>query len=101
MPNHVHVLILPIEVKTNEIYSPSHITYTWKKYTANLINQVLNRNGSLWHHESYDHLIRSDNDFYHTIEYIIDNPVKAGLASNWTEWHGTWIRDDLKPIEVK
>ncbi len=100
MPNHVHVLIIPVTQQDGDIYSPSHITYTWKKYTAYRINSNLNREGSLWHHESYDHLINSDYDLYHALEYIIENPVKAGLVSKWTDWNGTWIRDDLKPVQI-
>ncbi len=101
MPNHVHVLILPIIKPDVPVVSLAHINYSWKRYTANQINKILNRTGSLWQQESYDHLIKNDNEFYHTLEYIIENPVKAGLVQHWNEWYGTWIKEDLKPIIVE
>jgi putative transposase len=100
MPNHVHVLILPLLKSDVPVVTLAHINYSWKRYTANKINKILNRRGSLWQAESYDHLIKDDNEFYHTLEYIIDNPVKAGLVKSWDEWYGTWIIDELKPIVV-
>jgi putative transposase len=101
MPNHVHVMIIPVIQSNGEVKPLAHITYSWKKYTANQINKILNRRGSFWQHESYDHLIRNDNAFYHTLEYIIDNPVKAGLVKNWEDWYGTWIKKELKPEKVE
>ncbi len=96
MPNHVHVLIKPLKQPDGEVFSLAHINYTWKRFTSNKINKILNRTGSLWQDESYDHLIQSDNEFYATLEYIINNPIKAGLVDHWKDWHGTWIREDLK-----
>ena len=44
------------------------------------INKVLSRRGTLWQNESYDHLIRDDLEFVRAVEYIVNNPVKAGLV---------------------
>jgi putative transposase len=96
MPNHVHVLILPLKQESGEIFSPSHIIYSWKRWTANRINQILERKGSLWQQECYDHLVRNEDELMHTVDYIIHNPVKAGLAESWEQWQGTWLRDDLR-----
>jgi REP element-mobilizing transposase RayT len=97
MPNHVHVLMYPVTQANGDIYSTAHITYTWKRFTANQINKILNREGSLWQRESYDHLVKNEKELYHTLTYIIDNPVKAGLSLSWDEWQGTWIKEDLRP----
>ena len=97
MPNHVHALIYPLVQSNGDIYPIAHITYTWKKYTAMLINKATDQTGSLWQQESYDHLIRSEKELYQVLEYILENPVKAGLAQTWDQWRGTWIREDLKP----
>jgi putative transposase len=97
MPNHVHTLIYPIIQPDGDIYPIAHITYTWKKFTAYQINKTLNQKGSLWQQESYDHLVKDENELYHILEYIMDNPVDAGLVTKWDEWQGTWIREDLKP----
>ncbi|HRY83218.1 MAG TPA: hypothetical protein P5533_01145 [Candidatus Cloacimonadota bacterium] len=95
MPNHVHVLIDPAIHEDGDIYPISHVTYTWKRFTATAINRVLTKSGSFWQQESYDHLIRDADEFDRVLGYLIDNPVKAGLVNDWTEWSGTWVRADL------
>lgn len=93
MPNHVHVLIHPLIQDSGEIFPIAHVTYTWKRYTANRINKFLNRKGSLWQKESYDRMIRDETELANTLEYIVQNPVKTGLVKNWKDWPGTWMRE--------
>jgi len=57
-----------------------------KGSTSREINKLLNRNGHLWHHESYNHFVRNQEEFDRIIAYILANPVKAGLAKNEKEW---------------
>jgi len=75
MPNHVHLLVLPW---------PGHdlpaILHSWKSYTANQINRLLRRQGLLWQHESFDHLVRNEEELEHYRRYIDANPVHARLA---------------------
>ncbi len=75
MPNHVHVLVqLPTagELKRR--------CKAWKHYTAARINRELGREGEFWQHESFDQLVRSEEQFRYLCEYIARNPVVAGLA---------------------
>jgi hypothetical protein len=51
----------------------------------------LNRNGQFWQHESYDHIIRNEDEFYRIWKYIDFNPVKAGLCNREQEWK--WGRE--------
>lgn len=95
MPNHVHVLILPLKTQEGSIFSPARITYSWKRYTANQINAALDKSGSLWQKESYDRMIRDESELYNTIKYILQNPVKAGLVSEWKAWRGNFLCDEL------
>jgi REP element-mobilizing transposase RayT len=97
MPNHVHVIINPLLQDNDIIFSISHITYTWKKYSATQINKHMQMKGSLWQSESYDHLIRDQKELFHYLEYVMENPIKAGLVSKWYEWKGTWVIEELKP----
>ena len=80
MPNHVHAVLQPM---------PGHdlpeILHSWKSYTAKEINQMLGVKGQLWEAEYYDHLIRDERDFEAQIEYVLANPMKAGLR----EWK--WV----------
>jgi len=95
MPNHVHVLIFPLVQDDGNIFPISHIIYTWKKYTATAINKVLGKKGSLWQKESYDSLIRNENGLGQALEYIVNNPVKAGLVEDWRDWKGTYVKSGL------
>ncbi|RQV96609.1 hypothetical protein EH220_05435, partial [bacterium] len=81
MPNHIHVIIKPIQ--GNEL---SEILHSWKSYTTKEINKSLGREGGLWMTEYYDHLIRNEKDLWNQIAYILENPAKAGLQ-DWP-WVG-------------
>lgn len=81
MPNHVHVVFRPLPG-----HELSGILQSWKSYTANEANKKLDRKGEFWLAESYDHLIRDDEDLQRQIAYVVNNPVKAGLK-DW-KWSG-------------
>ena len=75
MPNHVHVLFQPIG--GNQI---SDILQSWKSFTAKAINAKTGDVGRLWQPESFDRLIRNERHFGAVVEYIRENPAKAGLG---------------------
>jgi REP element-mobilizing transposase RayT len=81
MPNHVHAVVHPRGNQELE-----DILHSWKNYTANGINRLLGRSGTVWQAESYDHLIRDPDDFEHSVKYALQNPEAAGLT-NWP-WSG-------------
>ncbi|MBQ7212782.1 MAG: transposase [Muribaculaceae bacterium] len=74
MPNHVHILI---EVK--EGWSLSTIMHSWRSYTAKAANKVLGRTGEFWQDEYFDRYIRDEEHYRNVMNYIDNNPVKAGL----------------------
>lgn len=73
-PNHVHVIVIP-----KENWTLSQITHSWKSYTANEINKILGKEGTLWMMESFDHIIRSAAQFEKIREYIIAQASSLGL----------------------
>ena len=75
MPNHVHVLVKPIEG-----YGLSSIIQSWKSFTATKINGKLGLKGAFWKDENFDHVVRSEEFLTKYEEYIRENPGKAGLA---------------------
>jgi REP element-mobilizing transposase RayT len=81
MPNHVHTLIAPVEGM-----SLSEIMYDWKSYTTHAINKALNRKGKLWMMEYFDRYIRDNDHFQKVVNYIHNNPVKAGLVVDPADW---------------
>lgn len=80
MPNHVHVTFRALPGFTRDA-----VTHSWKSYTAPEANKILSRRGAFWQREGYDILIHDQNDLDRTIDYIVRNPVKAGLRDwAWT-----------------
>ena len=76
MPNHVHLLITPL-------VSGSRLLGSLKSSSAKRANVLLGRTGRpFWQDESYDHLVRNDEEFGRIRRYIENNPVKAGLSVN-------------------
>ncbi len=75
MPNHVHLLIEP-----GAGQPLAEILQEIKSVSAHEANAILGREGEFWQQESYDHLIRDDAGRARCVEYIAQNPVKAGLA---------------------
>ena len=80
MSNHVHILIWP------KAELP-RITKSIKGFTARECNRILQRTGEkFWQDESFDHAVRSEDEFYRIARYIVRNPVKARLVDNPEEW---------------
>jgi type I restriction enzyme R subunit len=52
---------------------------SWKGFTAREINKRLGKTGALWQDEYWDRLIRSEQHFFKSAEYIQENPSKAQL----------------------
>lgn len=75
MPNHVHVLLTPLEG-----FKLVDILHSWTSFTAHEICRLLGREGAVWQHESYDHMVRSPEQLRHFERYVRANPAKAGVA---------------------
>ena len=90
MSNHVHWVFKVLDKNENgEAIYLQDILQSVKRFSANQINKLENRSGTLWHNESYDTTIRDDLHLYNAINYTIENPVSASLVENWWEWKGT------------
>jgi REP element-mobilizing transposase RayT len=98
MPTHVHLILRPLLKNDKEPFTLSEIMHSIKTYTANECNKNLGRTGQFWSHESYDHTIRDNRDFINQIEYLVNNPVKAGLVESAEDWLYTWITNDIDLI---
>lgn len=127
MPNHVHIVLEPLPVEQTvapatssgntvstaqaqtKLSAPqqqdyvalSRITHALKSYTANRCNRVLNRRGTFWQDESYDHWVRDEGELWRIIQYVELNPVKAGLAAkpeDW-RWSSAYLRTTMNSFE--
>ncbi len=90
MSNHIHVLVTPMGNHTL-----SEITHSWKSFTATEANKLLERpRKDFWQRESYDHLVRDEEDYGRILEYIRMNPVQAGLCKVPEEWQYLWLEGE-------
>ncbi len=82
MPNHIHAVVRPLPG-----WTLSEVLQGWKGFTAREANRRLNRGGQkFWQTESYDHLVRDDEDRERCCHYTVMNPVNAGLCKRLEEW---------------
>jgi REP element-mobilizing transposase RayT len=81
MPNHVHMLLVP-----SANYSLSRIMKSRKQYTCNEANRLLHRTGQYWQEDYFDRYMRREEHYLHTLAYIENNPVKAGLCARPEDW---------------
>jgi len=102
MSNHVHLLFDTTNIyestavdgkgKTRN-YPVADTMRSLKGNTSRKCNQQLKRNGSFWYNESYDHYVRDESELNRIINYIINNPVKAGLVDDWRDWKFTYLAE--------
>jgi REP element-mobilizing transposase RayT len=95
MPNHVHIVLKPLEVSSTTDFSLTKITHNIKRNSAKQANAALGRAGQFWQHESYDHFARDDAELGRIIQYVVNNPAKAGLAQDWRDWKWTYCRYEM------
>ena len=102
MPNHVHVLI-----RVYEGIMLGKIVQSWKSYTGRRIKDWMGtpstnsalvddqgseksragaRRSQVWQREYWDRFIRNERHFNTVVEYIHQNPVKAGLVDQAEQW---------------
>jgi REP element-mobilizing transposase RayT len=91
MPDHVHLIFSPlINHDRTEVWSLPKIMDAIKGASAHKINRALGRRGRVWQTESFDHVLRSSEGLDAKIEYVLQNPVRRNLVTNWREYPWLW-----------
>jgi len=103
MSNHVHLVFRHLETfipANSKEPIVTNILRRLKRFTGLNCNRALQRNGAFWHPESYDRLIRDNNELENVIAYTLNNPVKANLTAHWKDWPNSYCKpeflDDFK-----
>jgi REP element-mobilizing transposase RayT len=97
MPDHVHAVVKPLTRRDGVPEPLSAVMQSLKRYTARKANQVLHRRGTFWQDETYDHVVRDEAELARIIQYVLSNPVKAGLVSTWQAWPWTYVHPAYCP----
>jgi putative transposase len=66
-----------------------------KGVSGRLINQRRGGQGQVWQDESYDRIVRDWKEFQEKLVYILENPVRAGLARAPEEYPASYRSQDL------
>jgi len=93
MPDHVHMLLTPTCDPEGWPYSLPVILKLIKGVSARSVNRLLGSSGPVWQDESLDHVLRSDESFGEKLEYIRQNPVRAGLVIRPEDYRWLWVAE--------
>ncbi len=78
MPDHLHLILTP---------SGSCDVVTFVAEVKNLVQREawrLGMAGRLWQVSFWDHFLRRDESLSAAVEYVLENPVRKGLAEEWS-----------------
>jgi len=82
MPDHAHLLICNAGTKLSTLM---------RGFKGRISRRVrLKKPGlTVWHSSYWDHIVRREEGLYPTLQYILQNPVRAGLVEFW--WDYKWL----------
>jgi len=80
MSDHVHLLI-----GVPERWSLPEVVSEWKSRCYTVWRKARARR-TFWQRSFYDHAIRADEDFRTAAEYVLNNPVRAGLVTRFQDY---------------
>jgi REP element-mobilizing transposase RayT len=91
MPDHVHLILTPSTDETRHtITSLVEIMKAIKGASSHAVNRRAGSCGSIWQEESFDRVVRSSESLDAKIDYILQNPVRKALVSDWREYKWIW-----------
>ena len=82
MPDHVH-LVLAFPDRERPVQT---IVSKWKEWTAKSLN--IN-----WQRDFFEHRLRKEESFREKSDYVLANPVRAGLVDRAEDWPYAFIAD--------
>lgn len=95
MANHVHGIVRPLDPATQPL---ERVLQSWKRFSAQQINERLGQDGAFWQEETFDRIIRDEEHLWNTIQYIGANPRLAGQSPDDCP---RWIRPEWEELGWK
>jgi len=94
MPDHLHMIVEVGSVGLIEVVRrlKSHSTSVFRARTGS---------STLWQQSFYDHGLRQPRDFEAAYEYVLFNPVSAGLVNTWEDYPllaGDYLTDGRRGV---
>lgn len=91
MPDHAHLLFTALRDLKGWTFTLPRILKSIKGTSARSINKLLGTHGPVWQDESFDHVLRGNESFAETVEYIRQNPVRRRLAAKPEDYPWLWV----------
>lgn len=90
MPDHIHLLISPLEtgVPITQLMGALSSVITRLSWSHGFT-------GRLFQRSFYDHVVRKDEDLTRIAEYILNNPVRKGIVERWQDYKHCGFIDPL------
>jgi REP element-mobilizing transposase RayT len=85
MPDHVHMILTPYEA-----WTLPRVMQCVKGVSSHVVNKVFGRRGALWQDESFDRVIRADEDLRRKGEYVCANAHRAGIVGEGEDYPWIW-----------
>ncbi|MEM1058925.1 MAG: transposase [Verrucomicrobiota bacterium] len=79
MPDHVHLI-----ARIPDTQRLSKVVGDWKKF-------FVRSHAIRWQRNYFDHRLRSSESYRQKSEYILENPVRAGLVDHFEDWPYRWV----------
>ena len=90
MPDHVYLIYSPLRRSDGWSYTLPEVMKAIKGRSARQINLGLKRTGPVWQEEFFDHVLRSNDSLVDRVDYVCQNPVRAGLVKTEAEYSWIW-----------
>ena len=87
MPDHVHLLM---ELMGRDELSVA--VARLKSGSSRRVNATIGRAGALWASGYHDHALRQEEAMETVVDYILANPVRAGLVDKPDDYRFSWSR---------
>jgi len=80
MPDHVHLVFT--------LYAIAWLAEAMKRIKSTSARAI--GHGSVWQREYFDRILRSDEDLRAKCQYVVNNPVRAGLVASADDYPWIW-----------
>jgi len=90
MRDHLHLVARPGPLSIIQFLD------RWKSWSTRLAWSA-GHQGPLWQPSAWDRALRNEQEFAAAVEYVLRNPVAAGLVELTEEWPHAWSEGCLRP----
>lgn len=80
MPDHIHLVLGPSNRCDIITFVGQYKNLTQRAAWTHGIK------GAFWQTSFWDHLLRAEEDIERVVQYVLDNPVRKGLADHWDDY---------------